>query len=176
VTATEHPEAVVASADVAEAPRAAEAADAAEAPVAARPGTVLQGGRAKAYRPIPAADRLRAFDAALTAYEEGDFFEAHELLEPAWMGTSDIAERELYQGIIKLAAGYVHAVRGNPRGLAKNLRGARERLAAAREANASTGEVDLDGLLAAIDDRLARLDLDPTDGTIDPPHARSATR
>jgi Domain of unknown function (DUF309) len=139
---------------------------------APRPGTILQGGRAKAYRPIPAADRAIAFEAALTAFEQGDFFEAHELLEPAWMGTADIAERELYQGLIKLAAGYVHAVRGNPMGLAKNLRGARERLATARQAEATTGDVDLDGLLAAIDERLARLAMDPADGTIDPPRAR----
>jgi hypothetical protein len=141
-----------------------------------RPATVLQGGRAKAYRPIPPADRTRAFEAALAAYERGDYFEAHELLEPAWMGTADIAERELYQGLIKLAAGYVHAVRGNPAGLAKNLRGARERLAAARDAKAATGDVDLDGLLAAIDDRLARLAVDPTDRTIDPPSPRRNTR
>ena len=141
-----------------------------------RPTTVLQGGRAKAYRPIPPADRTRAFEAALAAYERGDYFEAHELLEPAWMGTADIAERELYQGLIKLAAGYVHAVRGNPAGLAKNLAGARERLAAARDANAATGDVDLDGLLAAIDDRLARLAVDPTDRTIDPPSPRRTTR
>jgi predicted metal-dependent hydrolase len=143
---------------------------------AARPATVLQGGRAKAYRPIPAADRARAFEAALDAYEQGDFFEAHELLEPAWMGTDNIAERELYQGLIKLAAGYVHAVRGNPAGLAKNLRGARDRLAAAQEASAVTGDVDLVGLLAAIDDRLARLAANPGDGTIDPPTARRTSR
>jgi predicted metal-dependent hydrolase len=143
---------------------------------AGRPATVLQGGRAKAYRPIPADDRLRAFEAALDAYERDDFFEAHELLEPAWMGTADIAERELYQGLIKLAAGYVHAVRGNPAGLAKNLIGARARLVAARDANADAGAVDLDGLLAAIDDRLTRLAADPGDTTIDPPKPRRTTR
>jgi predicted metal-dependent hydrolase len=141
-----------------------------------RPATVVQGGRAKAYRPIPAADRAHAFEAALDAYERGDFFEAHELLEPAWMGTADVPERELYQGLIKLAAGYVHAVRGNPIGLAKNLRGARDRLAAAQDAKAATGDVDLVGLLAAIDSRLARLTLDPTDATIDPPRPRRSTR
>ena len=143
---------------------------------AGRPATVLQGGRAKAYRPIPPADRARAFEEALNAYERGDFFEAHELLEPAWMGTADIAERELYQGLIKLAAGYVHAVRGNPVGLAKNLHGARDRLAAARDANAATGDIDLVGLLAAIDNRLGRLAIDPADVTIDPPRPRRSTR
>lgn len=93
--------------------------------------TVLQGGRPKAYRPLPYTDRRAAFLAGVAAYARGDFFEAHELLEPAWMGTDDPAERELHQGLIKLAAGYVHAVRHNPEGMAKNLRGARQRLAAA---------------------------------------------
>jgi hypothetical protein len=44
------------------------------------------------------------------------------------MGTANQAERSLYQGLIKLAAGYVHAVRGNPIGFARNLQGARELL------------------------------------------------
>jgi hypothetical protein len=156
--------------------RPASAASRPGATGADRPATVLQGGRAKAYRPIPPADRARAFEAALTAYEQGDFFEAHELLEPAWMGTDDIAERELYQGLIKLAAGYVHAVRGNPIGLAKNLRGARERLTAARDAEAASGDVDLDALLGAIDERLARLTVDPADRAIDPPRPRRTTQ
>ena len=48
--------------------------------------------------------------------------------------------------------------------------------AAARDANAESGAVDLDTLLAAIDERLARLASDPTDGTIDPPRPRRTTR
>jgi hypothetical protein len=133
--------------------------------------TIVQtGGRAKAYRPLPAADRRRAFDEALAAYERGDFFEAHELLEPAWMGTDDLAERDLDQGLIKLAAAFVHGVRGNPLGIAKNLTGARKRLAAAvgTEAAAASG-LDVAGLVAAIDDRLARLGADPSGLAIDPP-------
>ena len=93
--------------------------------------TVLQGGRAKAYRPLPVAARADAVRAGLAAYERGDVFLAHELLEPAWMGTADIAERELVQGLIKLAAGFVHAARGNPTGVTKNLVGARDHLVAA---------------------------------------------
>ena len=116
--------------------------------------TIIQGGRAKAYRPMAAADRRAAFDAGLEAYERGDVFLAHELLEPAWMGTPDLAERELIQGLIKLAAAFVHAARGNPAGVAKNLRGARERLENAGDAGEPTG-VDVPTLLAAIEDRLA---------------------
>jgi len=142
-----------------------------------RPGTILQGGRAKAYRPLPAAERRRAYAAGVAAYERGDFFEAHELLEPAWMGTDDLAERELYQGLIKLAAAFVHGVRGNALGIERNLRGARGRLAAAVGTSAAdASRLDVAALIAAIDDRLARLAADPTDASIEPPPLRRTTR
>jgi predicted metal-dependent hydrolase len=141
--------------------------------VTTRPGTVLQGGRAKAYRPIPAADRRRAFEAGVAAYDRGDFFEAHELLEPAWMGTAEPAERDLLQGLIKLAAAYVHGVRGNPLGIARNLTGARERLPdALGSPAAAASRIDVAALVAAIDDRLARLARDPDDATVDAPPLR----
>jgi predicted metal-dependent hydrolase len=134
-----------------------------------RGATVLQGGRAKAYRPLPEAERRAALAAGLAAYGRGDFFEAHELLEPAWMGTADPAERDLLQGLIKLAAAFVHDVRGNPLGVAKNLSGARDRLAAARDAGAHADGVGLDELLEAIDSRLLALAADPA-AAIEPPH------
>lgn len=103
---------------------------------------------------MAAADRRRAFEAGLAAYANDDYFEAHELLEPAWMGTRDLAERELIQGLIKLAAAFVHQARGNPRGVEKNLRGARARIAAGAAAG-STLEIDVPALLAAVDAWLA---------------------
>jgi predicted metal-dependent hydrolase len=118
------------------------------------PERIIQGGRAKAYRPMAATQRRAAIEAGLAAYERGDVFLAHELLEPAWMGKRDLDERELLQGLIKLAAAFVHASRGNPAGVAKNLRGARERLAKAGDAGARIG-IDVRALLAAIDARLA---------------------
>ena len=121
------------------------------------PSRVIERGRSKAYRPLPAAARRAALAAGLAAYERGDFFAAHELLEPAWMGSNDPAERALTSGLIKLAAGFVHAVRGNPAGIATNLRGARVRLAAAVEAEGPDAGLDLPRLIEAIDDRLRRL-------------------
>jgi Domain of unknown function (DUF309) len=121
---------------------------------------IAQGDRLKAYRPIPPDLRRTALDAGLAAYERGDYFKAHELLEPAWMGTSDLGERALYQGLIKLAAGYVHAVRGNPIGVARNLSGARAHLATAQKMNpeiARAAGIDLTALLARVDDRLAEI-------------------
>ena len=56
------------------------------------------------------------------------------------MGTDDRAERALLQGLIKVAAAYVHDVRGNPAGIARNLEGARALLveASTRTARPST--------------------------------------
>jgi hypothetical protein len=143
-----------------------------------RDATIVQtDGRAKTYRPLPDADRRAAFAAAIAAYERGDFFEAHELLEPAWMGSADLAERDLDQGLIKLAAAFVHGVRGNPRGIERNLAGARERLAAAlgTPAEAASG-LDVGALVAAVDARLARLAAVPDDASIDPPTLTWRTR
>jgi predicted metal-dependent hydrolase len=131
--------------------------------------TVLQGGQAKAYRPLAHHDRWSAFEKAVAAYERGDFFLAHELLEPAWMGTDDETERDLHQGLIKLAAAYVHAVRGNPGGVVKNLTGARARLANALASGSTNGGLDLAALVAAVDDRLALLARSSPEGAIDPP-------
>ena len=120
----------------------------------ARPATIQQGGRAKAFRPLPAATRRRALDDGLEAYDRGDFFLAHELLEPAWMGTDDLPERELLQGLIKLAAAHVHGVRGNAAGVVKNLEGARARLAGAGASGERLG-LDVTALVAEIEHRLA---------------------
>ncbi len=119
--------------------------------------TVLQDGRRKAYRPLPAPARRAALADALAAYDRDDWFLAHELLEPAWMGTDDVPERQLYQGLIKLAAAHVHRARGNAVGMAKNLTGARSRLVAAIDGSTDDAGLDLPALVAAIDDRLARL-------------------
>ncbi len=130
---------------------------AAPAPAERQRATVMQGDRPKAYRPIPPDLRRAALEAGLSAYDRGDFFEAHELLEPAWMGTSDLAERALYQGLIKLAAGYVHAVRGNPIGVAQNLRGARVHLDTSLRLDPDAGTragIDVGLLLVRIDWRL----------------------
>ncbi len=144
--------------------------------------TVIEGGRSKAYRPLSAADRRAAFTAGLAAYDRGDWFLAHELLEPAWMGSADPAERALHGGLIKLAAAGVHATRRNPPGIVKNLAGARTRLAILVDRPASTrghgdpvaidaipgaARLDLAALAAAIDARLAAEALAPS--AADPP-------
>jgi predicted metal-dependent hydrolase len=132
---------------------------------------VGRDGRAKAYRPLPDADRAAALAKGLAAYERGDFFEAHEDLEPAWMGTDDRAERALLQGLIKVAAAYVHDVRGNPAGIVRNLEGARTLLAEAAEDGpaVNVAGIDVEALLEEIDLRLADLAAHPDDPTLPPP-------
>lgn len=70
------------------------------------------------------------------------------------MGTRDLAERELIQGVIKLAAAFVHGARSNPAGTEKNLRGARDRVANGLAAGPRLG-IDAEVLLASIDRWLA---------------------
>jgi hypothetical protein len=151
--------------------------------VTARSVIVGADGRAKAYRPLPVPERAAALSSGLAAYERGDFFEAHEDLEPAWMGASDPAERSLLQGLIKLAAAYVHDARGNPAGVVKNLRGARARLADAAAAGATgpapaggRAAVDLARLIDDIDRRIADLDAHPDGPTLGPPVLRRNAR
>ena len=121
---------------------------------------VGEDGRAKAYRPLPDDKRSAAVAAGLEAYDAGDFFEAHELLEPAWMGTPDLGERNVIQGLIKVAAAYVHAVRGNPPGIRRNLEGARGRLRSGAGSSVTGIDLDVDAVVSEIDARLA--------GTTDP--------
>lgn len=147
----------------------------------ARSVVVGADGRAKAYRPIPASDRAAAVAAGFAAYDQGDFFAAHEHLEPAWMGTDDLIERAWLQGLIKLAAAYVHGVRGNPAGIVRNLEGARSRLA---EAAARTpivlapdgSRLDVAELVDAIDQRLADLAAHPAGATLGPPELRRSAK
>jgi hypothetical protein len=74
------------------------------------------------------------------------------------MGTADLDERALIQGLIKVAAADVHGVRGNRAGVRRNLEGARDRLRSGA-AGAITGvELDVAALVASIDARLAALE------------------
>ena len=137
--------------------------------MAERLTVVGSDGRAKAFRPLPTEARAAALRDGLDAYDRGDFFEAHELMEPAWMGTDDPGERAFLQGLIKLAAAYVHDVRGNPAGIVKNLTGSRTWLIEASLAKPRRGGLDLSAVIDDVDRRLADLAAHPTGPTLGPP-------
>lgn len=44
------------------------------------------------------------------------FFEAHEVLESLWREKPNSPDREFYQGLIQLAAAFVHIQKGTPPG------------------------------------------------------------
>lgn len=55
------------------------------------------------------------------------FFEAHEVLEALWRETPG-PERDFYQGLIQIAAAFVHIQKGTPDGARKLLDKASEKL------------------------------------------------
>ena len=64
-------------------------------------------------------------------YNTGRHWHAHEVLEDLWRATADPQRRLFFQGIIQLAAAFVHAERGNMRGVRRLLAKASAKLAAA---------------------------------------------
>ena len=73
--------------------------------------------------PQPYLDCMRRYNA-------GRHWHAHEVLEDLWRATVDPERRLFYQGIIQLAAAFVHAERGNMRGVQRLLAKAGAKLAA----------------------------------------------
>ena len=66
------------------------------------------------------------FQEGARLFNEGKYFEAHEAWELLWRRTPAGSEREVYQGLIQLAAACHHLVRGEAagaRGCLENARG-----------------------------------------------------
>jgi uncharacterized protein len=64
--------------------------------------------------------RLAEFYRSLEEFNDNYYFESHETLEDLWMVTP-WPERELFQGIIQLAAAFVHYARREYPGILKLL-------------------------------------------------------
>jgi predicted metal-dependent hydrolase len=75
---------------------------------------------AQLLTPEELAGRLDELYRALDEFNDGYYFEAHETLEDLWLVTP-LPERTLFQGIIQLAAAYVHLARGEVSGAIKLL-------------------------------------------------------
>jgi hypothetical protein len=71
--------------------------------------------------------RLGELYAAIDQFNRRWYFESHETLEDLWMVTP-LPERQLFQGIIQLAAAFVHLVRGEYPGVLKLLDASLEKL------------------------------------------------
>jgi hypothetical protein len=71
--------------------------------------------------------RLNELYRAIEEFNDGYFFESHETLEDLWMVTP-WPERQLFQGIIQLAAAFVHYARREYPGILKLLDAAIEKV------------------------------------------------
>lgn len=71
--------------------------------------------------------RLGEFLAAVDQFNHRWYFESHETLEDLWMVTP-LPERTFFQGIIQLAAAFVHLVRREYAGILKLLDAAIEKV------------------------------------------------
>ena len=90
--------------------------------------------------------RLEEFYRAVDEFNAGWYFESHETLEDLWMVTP-YPERQFFQGIIQLAAAFVHLARREYPGIFKLLDASEEKL---REFAPAMFGVDVDGVLEGI--------------------------
>ena len=74
---------------------------------------------------IELAEEKRIFLAGLAQFNAGDFFEAHEIWEDAWNGTSG-RRSEFYRGLIQMAVTLEHYRRLNGLGVRKVFASAKE--------------------------------------------------
>src|SRR5262249_11990728 len=83
----------------------------------------------KRIAPPPDDPVGRAIVHATALWNEGLFFEVHEVLEAVWQRESG-DRRQALQGVIQIAVAWHHLAHGNPRGARTLLREGRARLAA----------------------------------------------
>ena len=102
------------------------------------------GGPPISDAPVAPEETVRVATDLLRA---GRPFAAHETYEVAWKHRPP-DERDLWQGMAQLCAGYTHAARGNPVGAARLIERGRARLAAYDVGGGPTYGLDLDALLA----------------------------
>jgi predicted metal-dependent hydrolase len=82
------------------------------------------------------------------------FYDCHETLEDLWLAEDDPEPRNLYHGIIKLAAGFHHLLRANYRGALSLWEGG---LALLRPLRPARLGIDLDALVVATEKCAASL-------------------
>jgi hypothetical protein len=70
--------------------------------------------------PLEAAEADRLFREGVALFNGARYWHAHEAWETLWRAAPD-EERDFYQGLIKLAAGFLHLSRRNRRGARNKL-------------------------------------------------------
>lgn len=59
-------------------------------------------------RETGSVDKWEALEEGIRLFNERYFFEAHDILEEAWMEINNSKEKLFYQGLIQLAVGFYH--------------------------------------------------------------------
>ncbi len=90
----------------------------------------------------------RALTQAAVLFNEGLYFEVHELLEAFWMAEEDLLRKRFLQGLIQIAAGFHHLSNGNSEGAVSLLREGSEKLKGYRPTYLG---VELEGVLEGIE-------------------------
>ena len=128
---------------------------------------------AAAYRgrtAAPPGDAVgRAILHAAALWNEGLFFEVHEVLEAVWQRESG-DRRQALQGVIQIAVAWHHLAHGNPRGARTLLREGRARLAASPPGTLPL--LDCQALVADTEPAASALGASGAVGRLDPPPLR----
>lgn len=122
---------------------------------ATRPTASTHGMPLADHSSLPLTERLQP---GRSAFDQGCFFEAHELWEPVWRAL-DGEPRLLVQGLIQVAAGLHHRARGRSRPAARLVTKGLEKVA--RCAPALRAELDIAPLTAMVVRLMAQAPGDP---------------
>jgi len=109
---------------------------------------------AQLLTPDELTGRLDELYRALDEFNDGYYFESHETLEDLWLVTP-LPERTLFQGIIQIAAAYVHLARGEVPGAIKLLDAAVAKLRAFEPAALGIDVAAMAGAAAYVRQRLS---------------------
>jgi predicted metal-dependent hydrolase len=94
----------------------------------------------------------------LLLFNEGRFYDAHEVWEDLWRATADPPLKTCYQGLIQAAVGLHHLGRQNHAGARSQLGKSIRNLQTG--AGSATG-LDIEGLIHALTQLLARMPEEP---------------
>ena len=96
--------------------------------------------------PLPSSqsERLRR---GIELFNQGEFFECHEVLEAAWLEASG-EQKQFLQGLIQIAVAFYHLRRGNPVGSARLMHAGLQKLLSG---SSPLPQVDGASLLAELD-------------------------
>lgn len=80
------------------------------------------------YQSDDSSDILTRFGEGIKKFNEGEFFDCHDILEDIWFEIRG-SSRNFYQGLIQVAVGFYHiTVRENPKGALSQLKKGTDKL------------------------------------------------